>query len=357
MMKLILKLALASMKMFFRQREAIIWTILLPLFIIVLFGFIRFDGLGRMHLGIVNEAGERGGAITAALRNVKTVELFEGAKDQELRELEKGERDVVLVIPEGFDPAGKASVLLVADPEGKPRETQLAALVLQRVVDEMVFARTPEAARITVQTEAVKIRNLTYIDFLIPGVLSMGIMQMGIFGVAFSFVSLKKRGILRRLSVTPIRPRDFIIAQVLMRLVALIIQMVVMVGVGVLFFHLHFTGNPLTMFVTGVLGATVFLGIGFTLAGISKSEDQVAPLANLITLPMMLLSGVFFSRSNLPGIVRHITEIFPLTFLADGLRAVAIDGATLVQILPQIGGLLIWSVATILLASKLFRWE
>ena len=73
----------------------------------------------------------------------------------------------------------------------------------------MAFAQSPPATRVTVTTKPVKARNLTYIDFLIPGILAMSIMQTGIFGVAFGFVSLKKRGILRRLWVTPINPNDF----------------------------------------------------------------------------------------------------------------------------------------------------
>jgi ABC-2 type transport system permease protein len=182
-------------------------------------------------------------------------------------------------------------------------------------------------------------------------------MQAGIFGVAFGFVTLKKRGILRRLWVTPIRPNDFIIAQVAMRLLVVVMQMAIMVGVGVLFLNLHFIGNMALIFLLGVLGAVVFLGFGFSLAGISKSEDQVAPLANIITLPMLALSGVFFSRSNLPGFVRSVTAFFPLTYLADGLRSVAIDGATLLQVMPQILGLAVWGVVSCVLAVRLFRWE
>ncbi len=194
-------------------------------------------------------------------------------------------------------------------------------------------------------------------DFLLPGVLAMSIMQMGVFSVAFVFVDLKKRGILRRLRVTPINPNDFILAQVVTRLLVLLLQIVVLVAAGVLFFHLNFTGNFLDMFIVGILGAVVFLGMGFAIAGVSKSEDQVAPLANVLTLPMLLLSGVFFSRANLPGFVHAITDYFPLTYLADALRGIAIDGARLPQIWPQMTGLAVWAVLSCALAIKLFRWE
>jgi ABC-2 type transport system permease protein len=88
-----------------------------------------------------------------------------------------------------------------------------------------------------------------------------------------------------------------------------------------------------------------------------KSEDQVAPLANIITLPMLMLSGVFFSRTNLPGFAHVITNFFPLTYLADGLRNIAIEGATLAEVFPQLVGLAVWSVITLFIAVKAFRWE
>jgi ABC-2 type transport system permease protein len=356
-MRLKLKLTVASIKMFFRQREAIIWTLIFPLFIVILFGFVRFDGIGGLHLGVANEAGKEGEALLDRLRSVRTFELSEGDRAAELAELGKGERDLVLIVPAGYAPGAGDTMTAFGDLEAKPRETQLGALVLQRVLDESTFERAPALNRVVLITQPVKTRNLTYMDFLLPGILSMSIMQAGVFGVAFGFVSLKKRGILRRLWVTPINPNDFIIAQVAMRLLVLMLQMGIMIGVGVLFLNLHFIGNILLLALLGMLGGIVFLGIGFALAGISKSEDQVAPLANVISLPMMALSGVFFSRSNLPGFLRTVTDVFPLTYLADGMRSVAIDGATLAQVLPQLGGLMVWAVITCVLAVRLFRWE
>ncbi len=355
-MRLKWKIFLASIKMFVRQREAIIWTLVFPLFMIFLFGFVKFDGMGRLDLGVVNEAGADGAKLIESLKDVTTLKVKEGEKQAELVQLEKGERDMVLDIPQNFT-LGAQSRLTVYYNDARPQEAQLGQLVMQRVLDEVMFAKEPPPNRITLNAVAVKSRNLTYIDFLLPGVLSMSIMQLGIFGVAFGFVQLKKRGILRRLWVTPIRPSDFILGQVAMRLVVVMIQICIIVGVGVWFFHLHFIGSFLELFLVGLLGGVVFLSIGFALAGISKSEDQVAPLANVISLPMMLLSGVFFNRSNLPGLIHTITDFFPLTYLADGMRSIAIDGATLGQVGPQLLGLGIWCIISCGIAVKMFRWE
>jgi ABC-2 type transport system permease protein len=355
-MRLKWKLTVASIKMFFRQKEAIIWSIIFPVFMMTLFGLAKFGGIGRVNCGLVNIAGNPGSKLVESLNGVSSLRVHEGSEAEELAQLQKGERDIVLVIPVGFDTASEHSVRVFTN-EAKPQEGQLGTLIVQRILDESVFQQVAVPNRIRVVTVQMKGRNLTYIDFLVPGILSMAIMQMGIFGVAFSFVSLKKRGILRRLWVTPINPNDFILAQVVTRLLLVMLQIVIMVAIGVFAFGLHFTGSVWDMFALGALGAIVFLAIGFALAGVSKSEDQVAPLANVVSLPMMALSGIFFSRAALPGFVHTITGFFPLTYLADGMRSIAIDGATLANVLPQILGLLVWCIISCFLAIKMFRWE
>jgi len=347
-------LIVASLKMFFREKEAVFWTLFLPLFMVVLFGFVKFDRLGTIELGIVDQSGGKINSILSSLSAIKTVQVHRGNQETEWKALQKGERDLVLLIPAGYQ-YGQRIIAYTND--AKPQETQLGALILQRVFDEVALQRLENSQRIQVITQPVKSRKLSYMDFLLPGILAMSIMQMGVFSVAFVFVDLKKRGILRRLRVTPLNTNDFIMAHVVTRLIVLLLQVTLLITCGILFFHLNFIGSLWNLFVVGVLGAIVFLAIGFCIAGVSKSEDQVAPLANVITLPMMLLSGVFFSRANLPGFAHGITSVFPLTYLADGLRSIAIDGAGLREVLHPLAGLGVWCVLSCFLAVKLFRWE
>ena len=350
-------ITLAALKMYLRQRETVIWAFFFPLLLLGIFGFVKFDGIGHVHLGVVNGAGADGATLIQRFKDVGAFEVHEGMEDAERGQLLRGERDLVVLIPAGYQPARGTGLVVLADKEAKPRETQLGTLILQKALDEIAFEGADSVRRPTLEVRPVTVRNLTYVDFLLPGILSMSIMQLGIFGVSFSFVSLKRRGILRRLKVTPMRPRDFITAQVISRLVVSVLQIIVMVLFGVYVLHLHFIGNPFLLLAIAILGATIFLSIGFAIAGIAKSEDQVPPMANVITLPMLLLGGVFFSRSNLPEMVRLVTEVLPLTHLADALRAVAIDGAGVAQVLPQLIGLGIWAPVSIGLAVWLFRWE
>jgi ABC-2 type transport system permease protein len=347
-------LLLASLKMMFRQKEAILWSFIFPLFMVVLFSFVDFSGISKLPIGLVNASSDT--TLIDALRETGAFRLHNGSADQELAALKNGDRILVVEIPRTFHPYQNDSLILYAN-AGKPQEVQLARLLLQRVLDELTFTAVPSLPRTHIITRQVESRNLTYIDYLLPGLLSMSIMQSGVFGVAFGFVSLKKRGILRRLLVTPMNPNDFIFASVGARLVLLFLQVVLMVGAGIVFVDLHFVGSLWEMLLLGLLGGVIFLSIGFALSGISKSEDQVAPLANVITLPMVLLSGVFFSRSALPGFAHVITDFFPLTYLADGMRKIAIDGASLTQLETEVMGLIVWGAISIFLAIKVFRWE
>ncbi len=355
MMRTKWKLAVASLKMFFREREAVFWTFFLPLFLIFLFGFVKFDQPARLSVGLVNQAGSQSQDLVQALGKVQSLQITRGTQDEELQALRRGDRDLVVVIPADFRLKAGSRLQVYANQE-KPREAQLATLLVRQTADERMFGATGLRG-ISLETEQVRARNLKYLDFLVPGILAMSIMQMGVFGVAFVFVDLKKRGILRRLRVTPINPNDFILAQVFTRLLILMLQICLLVAAGIAFFHFNFVGNLFDLFLLGVIGAVIFLAIGFALAGISKNEDQVAPLANLITLPMTLLSGVFFNRSYLPGFVHTVTDIFPLTYLTDGMRSVAIDGMGLGQILPQLAGLCVWAILSCIMAVKMFRWE
>ena len=185
----------------------------------------------------------------------------------------------------------------------------------------------------------------------------MSIMQMGIFGVAFGFVSLKKRGIIRRLSVTPIKPVDFILAQVVMRVFVLMLQIALMVAVGMLFLHFHFAGNIFSMFLIGALGAVVFLSLGFAIAGISKSRRSGCPACEYhLLFPYCSSLAFSLTAQAFPDSSSH-HRFFPLTHLADAMRAVAIDSASLVDVWPQLLGLVVWGILTCALAVKLFRWE
>src|SRR3990170_1482920 len=188
------------------------------------------------------------------------------------------------------------------------------------------------------------------------GIVGMTVMQLGLFSVAFGFVQLKRTGALRRLFATPTSPVYFLGAQVASRLIIASFQVAILFGVGI-WFGLQMFGDYASLAVIVLLGSVIFLAIGFAIAGWAKNEDQAAPVANLISLPMMFLSGVFFPRDAMPEFLANVTQFMPLTYVNEALRAIVNDGASLAALGPQLLGMGVWAVITFVLAVRLFRWE
>ena len=352
-------LTLASLKMWFRDRQAIFWTLFLPLLLMVIFGILNFGAFGSVNLGIIDQAdNETSRDLVASLGAIDTFEISRSeSRPAERQALLDGDRDLVLVIPSGFGRLGESSAVEVLYNQGEPRQTQVGQSIIRQVLDEMTFALTEIPRTFTVTSQPVDSRNLRYVDFLMPGIVAMAIMQMGLFSVAFAFVQLKSRGILRRLLATPVSPVSFLFAQVVTRLTVSILQTVVLIAVAVIFFNVHIAGNLAAILLLALMGGAVFVSMGFAVSGWAKSEEVAAPLANVIALPMMFLSGVFFPRDAMPESLQRVTDFFPLTYLADALRNIAIDGDVLWTQWPNLIGLAAWLAISFLVAVRLFRWE
>jgi ABC-2 type transport system permease protein len=357
-------LFIASGKMFIRNRAAVFFSLFLPLIIMLIFGVLNFEGSTEIQLGIVDEADNAASqALVDELGTYDYLILSEGEREAELAELSEGDRDFVLVIPSGFEtPApGAATGLVAYGSSADPAQAQVAQGLLQQAVGQALFAPGGGGGATgdlqpPVAFESVETRDLGYIDFLVPGIVGMTIMQLGLFGVAFGFVQLKRTGALRRLFATPTPPGYFLSAQVLSRLIIGIVQVAILFGVG-LWFGLQMFGDYATLLVIVLIGSAIFLAIGFAIAGWAKNEDQAAPVANLVSLPMMFLSGVFFPREAMPDFLASITAFMPLTYVIDALRAVVNEGANLLALGPQLLGMVVWAVITFVLAVFMFRWE
>lgn len=349
-------LFIAAFKMFLRNRAALFFSLFIPLLIMVIFGVLNFGGPSNVSVGIADEAGTAASEqLIADLEAFGPLDIERGSAEDELARLETGDIDMVLLIPAGFEGA-RGSQLVAYGSAAQPQQSLIGELLLQRAVGQ-ALAGGAEPAGLPVRVEQVNTRDLEYIDFLVPGVIGMTIMNLGLFAVAFGFVRYKRTGMLRRLFATPTPPAYFLAAQIATRLVIAMAQVLVLLAIGTFLFGLQLVGDVVTLLLVAAIGSIIFLGLGFAVAGWAKNEDQAAPVANLISLPMLFLSGVFFPRDAMPEILRGITGYMPLTFLNEALRSVANDGATLTDIGPQLLGMAVWCVISFVLAVRLFRWE
>jgi ABC-2 type transport system permease protein len=197
-----------------------------------------------------------------------------------------------------------------------------------------------------------------YIDFLIPGLLGMNLMNSGMWGVGFALVEMRQRKLLKRFVATPMRRSDFLLALTSSRLVLMVIEVGLLLGFGVLVFHMRVQGwrSILSVLLLASLGAVTFGGVGLLTACRAQKIESVSGLINLVMMPMWIFSGVFFSYQKFPAIAQPFIKALPLTALNDALRATIIEGAPLGSQSGRVLVLAIWGGVSFILALRWFRW-
>ena len=204
----------------------------------------------------------------------------------------------------------------------------------------------------TIEGEAIR-----YIDWVVPGVLAMNMMFSGFFGVGFVIVRYRKNGVLKRFRATPLRPVEFVTAQIGSRLLIVVLNFTaVYIGTNFLLnFVMH--GSYLTLLLLAVVSVTCVISLALIFASRIKSEELAGGLLNVAIWPMMLFSGLFFSLDGAAPFLKTLSKIFPLTHFLEGARAVMLDGASFVEVLPNFGVLVGMTFLFLIVASLLFRWE
>jgi ABC-2 type transport system permease protein len=291
---------------------------------------------------------------------VKANPLFEVSSGDEaaLREkLISGELKLVLILPEQFQDNGTpAQVALVVD-AAQVRELALVLPVLEKALVDVERALRGEVALFSLQVEDVKARSQNYLSFLVPGLLAFTIMQISVAGSGYNIVEYRRKGILKRLFVTPLTPQAFIGGLVISRSLICLIQLGVLMLIAVYGFDVTIIGSPLDLFVIVLLGIALFLSVGFCMGSIAKTQQAIMAIGNLVTFPQMFLSGIFYPIDILPELIQPVAQLLPLSFLADAVREIVVDGAGLGDLLSNLVGLAVWSIIALLAAIRLFAWK
>jgi ABC-2 type transport system permease protein len=195
-----------------------------------------------------------------------------------------------------------------------------------------------------------------YIDFLIPGLIGMNVMNAAMWGIGFALVDMRQRKLLKRFVATPMRRSDFLLALASSRLVLMTVEVGMLLGFGALVFHLRVLGSIATILLIGAVGALGFAGLGLLTASRSQKIESVSGLINLVMMPMWIFSGVFFSYERFPAAIQPFIKALPLTALNDALRATILEGATLGAQSGRLLVLALWGGISFVLAVKWFRW-
>ena len=205
--------------------------------------------------------------------------------------------------------------------------------------------------------ERVTEKGSRYIDFLIPGLLGLNLMGTGIWTPAFSIVIARSRKILKRLVATPMQRSHFLLAQILARLFFLILEVGLLVGFGWIAFGVAVRGSILLLLLTCLIGAMSFCGLGLLIGSRATTVEGASGMANLVMMPMWLLSGVFFSSERFPDAVQPFIHALPLTALNEALRGIMNEAEGLGGVLPELGIIAAWGIVSFAVALKFFRWK
>lgn len=336
------ELTVCRMKEFLREPEAVFWVFLFPILLAVALGFaFREKPPDQIPVGVVD--GPAAAAAQAALAR-SPVLLSRVMPEAEGREALRTGKISLLVIP-GSPPAFRFD-------ETRP-DSRIARLEAGDALQRAAGRRDPLA----IGEERVTEKGSRYIDFLIPGLLGMNLMGTGIWSLAFSVTVARSRRVLKRLLATPMRKRDYLLAQMLSRLGFLILEIAFLVGFGWIAFGVAVRGSIPLLVLVCLIGAMCFSGLGLLIASRVETMEGASGLANLVMLPMWLLSGVFFSSERFPDAVQPFIRALPLTALNEALRGVINEARTLPEIVPQLGILAAWGIASFLVALKIFRWK
>ena len=345
----------ANLKMSVRNRTALFWNLAFPAIFILIFGAVFGRGMGiEFTVGVAGPPSRYQERVAAAIEGNPSFALRRGAEAGELEALREGDREVVLVFGSDPEPAGGGvpEVGLYYDATDGPT-AQLAVGAVRQVLLGVAGGPSPVA----IAERPVEAREVSFIDFFVPGILAMSLMNSGVIGLATAFVVYRERGILRRIKVTPFPLTAFILARVLSQLVVAAAQALILIGLAWALFDLDLRGNPLVILLAIVVGALAFLAIGFAIAGIARNAETAASYANLVTFPMLFLSGIFFSMERAPGWLRPVTRVLPLAYLVDALREPMTLGRGLGAIWPDLLVLAATFVVAMVVAVRFFRWD
>lgn len=360
-MKTFAELFVANVKELVRDRMAIFWFLVFPVIFILIFGAVfANEGSSSFDVGLVAESQDPvAEQISRALGSIASFKIHQGTRDQELNALTKGDRRAVIVIPEEVGPAvtsGQPAQIPVYYDASQQASGQVLVPVIAQVLDGIERGITHRPQIFRVQPQAVQPKELRTIDYLLPGILAMALMQLGIFG-ALHLVSLREQKILKSLGTTPLPRWTLLGAEISVRFLMALVQTLTIVVIGYLVFHVTVIGSWLKVLGIVVLGAATFVSLGYLLVSLCKTEESAVGLANVVQFPMMFLSGIFFPVEFMPAFLKPVLKAMPLTYLGDALRQVMVEATPLYSLPTDLLVLVAWAVATLVVAVRFWKWE
>lgn len=346
-------MTIGFLKMTVRNRTALFWNLIFPIIFIFIFGTVFDASDFSAKVGLAGAPSDFHTAVAQAMQNSDIFHVSsDETVDQQLAQLKDGDRDVVLVF--GDEPAGGGfpTVQLYYDEAAGPN-AHVSVSAIQQLLNSVAQGPSP----VTIEAQPVQTLNISYMDFLLPGIIAMSIMNSGVIGLSTTFVTFRERGILRRIKVTPFPLPSFITARVISQLIVAVPQALILYLIAHLLFGVDIQGNILLVLLSIFIGSLAFLAMGFAVSSIAPNVETAASYSNLITFPMLFFAGVFFSVDQAPAWLQPIMKVLPLRYLVDALREVMMRGKGLSAIWMDWVILGLTMLISVLIAVRFFRWD
>ncbi len=328
----------ARFREFYRDTASWSWNLIMPVLMIIGFAFI-FSGEPEDMFKVAVYAGEQAARADSRFLDTEYINFIE---------VDDLQQAIIKVQRHQFD----MLLQLSSEPRYWINEHSSNGYVLEKLLRESLVD-----ARSDLQRELVSGRDIRYVDWVMPGVLAMNMMFSCLWGVGWVVVRYRKNGVLRRLQATPLTPLEFLTAQVLARLIIItVVTLMVYIGAN-LVVDFPMRGSYLALFLVFFCGAACLTSMGLIVATRIRSEELADGLLNLVTWPMMIFSGVWFSMEGTHELAQFLSQLFPLTYLVDAARRIMIDGAGIAGVAMEIGLLSGLTLVLLLSSAWLFRWE
>ncbi|SFA88025.1 MULTISPECIES: ABC transporter permease [unclassified Bacillus (in: firmicutes)] len=365
-MKAYWHLTLAQLRIFWRNKQVLFWTLFFPIVLMLTLG--SFLGNGNnvsLAIGVLDkDQTVQSKELIQSFKKAGDIEVEKyNTKDKAIEAVKSGDIQLVLEIPKGYaehlnnDPSAEPMNVPVYFNETNMAASQLAITVVSQVIDGVSKATLQYEPLLKVESIGVQAVNLRYIDFLVPGMVALSIMSNNMNGVAGQISSWRERGILRRMQGTRLKASTFIAAQITARLVLNGSQALLLLLIANLVFDLTIKGSWLVVISLVVLGTLAFMAIGFIIAGLAKTPESVGPIAGFLTFPMMFLGGVFFPIKNMPDLIQPFVNLLPISHLSHALRETMNLGTPFMSLLPEFSILTGWLIVAFITASYVFKWD
>jgi ABC-2 type transport system permease protein len=335
----LVQLTLLRFREFVREPEALFWGLVFPILL-----------AGGLGVAFRNQPAE-----TVRVAAVSPDLAASLRRDPQLIVNEMGDADARAALKEG-----RVTLAAAPGPDGvvyRYDDTNPEARTARMLVDRAVQRAAGRVDPVAVREDIARDVGSRYIDFLVPGLVGMGVMGNSIWGLAFSIVDARRRKLMKRLIATPMRRHEYLLSFLLWRMLLLGFEVGIPIGFGVLVFGVPLRGSIVQLAALAVMGSLSFSSLGLLIASRSRTIEAVSGLTNVVMMPMWIMSGVFFSSQRFPDAIQPLIRALPLTALIDALRANTLQGTGLTHLGPQLAVLGAWLVVCFGLALRLFRWR